>query len=278
MNSASAAPSMSTMAWRATLDLEYEPRRGRTALVGRRHSGPLSVQRPFYPDEDGTCHTYILHPPAGIVGGDELFVSLDLAPCSRALVTTPGATRWYFSDGRTATLSQTARVHDGARLEWLPQESLLFDGSRAHSKTRIELDGNAQYFGCEIIGLGRPACAETFTHGEFDMRFELLRDGELLLRERFVSRGAPHGLRGNTAVMTLAVSGAADAEILNAAREVCAAVSDALCAATLIGDVLICRGLAAECAPLISTSRTLRRKLRPLVFGATAATPRIWRT
>ena len=235
------------------------------------------MQRPFYPDDDGTCHTYILHPPAGIVGGDDLKVALNLAPHSRVLMTTPGATRWYFSDGRTATLRQIARVADAAVLEWLPQETLLFDGARAHSTTRIALDGSALYLGCEITGLGRPACGERFTRGQLDLRFELLRDGCLLLRERLVARGAPPGLRGNTALMTFVMSGA-NPVVLEAARDTCAGIADALCAATLIDDVLICRGLASECAPLISASRQLRQTLRPLVFGTAAANPRIWRT
>lgn len=274
MSIAAAAP---LPGWTAALDLAYEPRRKRTALVGRRHRGPLSVQRPFYPDDDGTCHTYILHPPAGIVGGDDLSVNLELATHSRVLMTTPGATRWYFSDGRTATLSQRARVADAAVLEWLPQETLFFDGAHARSTTRIELEGDARYLGCEITGLGRPACAERYTHGELDLRFELLRDGRLLLRERLVAQGAPRGLRGHAALMTFIASGA-DPTVLAAAQAQCAAVVGAVCAATLIDDVLICRGLAPECAPLIIASRQLRQALRPLVLGRAAAPPRIWRT
>lgn len=276
MSIAAAAP-LPLPGWTASLQLEYEPRRGRTALVGRHHTGPLSVQRPFYPDDDGTCHTYILHPPAGIVGGDDLGVTLDLAPHARVLMTTPGATRWYYSDGRTATLRQRARVADAAVLEWLPQETLLFDGAHARSTTRIELEGDARYLGCEITGLGRPACAERYTHGELDLRFELFRDGTLQLRERLVAHGTPRGLRDHAALMTFIASGA-DPTVLAAAREQCVAVSGALCAATLIDDVLICRGLAHECAPLIIASRQLRQTVRPLVLGAAAAPPRIWRT
>lgn len=276
MSIAAVAP-LPAPGWTAALDLAFEPRRGRTALVGRRHTGPLSVQRPFYPDDDGTCHTYILHPPAGIVGGDELSVTLDLAPHSRVLMTTPGATRWYFSAGRTATLRQRARVADAAMLEWLPQETLLFDGAHARSTTRIELEGDARYLGCEITGLGRPACAERYTHGQLDLRFELFRDDRLRLRERFIANGTPRGLRDNAALMTFIATGA-DPAVLAAAQAQCAAVTGALCAATLIDDVLICRGLAPECAPLIIASRQLRRTLRPLVFGTSAAPPRIWRT
>jgi urease accessory protein len=263
--------------WAASLALDFEQRRGRTALVKRQQRGPLAVQRPFYPEADGTCHTYLLHPPAGIVGGDTLDVSLRLDTDARALVTTPGATRWYYTDRRAAYVKQHARIAAGACLEWLPQETLLFNGADAHFSSRIELTGSAVFFGWEIICLGRPACAENFDQGRLDFRLELWRDGNVLLRERVSGAGAPPGLHGYPAFMTL-ISSAADATSLALAREVCAAADSALSGATLIGDVLICRGLARECAPLTKLCRRLWTDLRPHVLGRTAVPPRIWRT
>ncbi len=263
--------------WSAALGLRYARRHDRTSLVERRHHGPLSVQRPFYPEIDGTCHTYLLHPPAGIVGGDELTVTLTLEVDTKALVTTPGATRWYYSDGRTAKVSQLARLSNGAMLEWLPQETLLFDGANAKLSTRIELTGNATFLGWEILSFGRPACRETFSNGTLDFRFELWRDGVLSLRERLRGDGLPAGLMGHAGLMTFLATGANDV-VLQAARDICSNSVDALSGPTLIGDVLMCRGLAEDCAPLIKLSRELWRALRPLVSARTAVTPRIWRT
>src|SRR5262249_10650450 len=121
--------------WHAELALGFVRRSQRTVLASRRHRGPLTVQRAFYPEPDGVCHTYVLHPPAGIVGGDALSMSYDLGPGAHALITTPAATRFYFSRAIEAGIRQRACVGDGATLEWLPQETLLFDGAHARFET-----------------------------------------------------------------------------------------------------------------------------------------------
>ena len=263
--------------WAASLGLRYAPRRGRTAIVERQHFGPLAVQRPFYPEINGTCHTYLLHPPAGIVGGDNLALALDLDDDACALVTTPGANRWYYTDHRPAFVTQIACLCDGACLEWLPQETLLFNGADARLNSRIELNGDARYFGWEIVCLGRPACGETFAQGKLDFRLELWRDARLLLRERVCGEGIPPGLRGYAAFMTLIASGANPAA-LGLARNICAGRGQTLSAPTLIDDLLICRGLANDCAPLTKLARQLWTELRPHLLGRSASAPRIWRT
>src|SRR5690606_30424398 len=111
--------------WRAELALRFELRGPRTVLAGRRHYGPLRVQRPFYP-EGAPCHTYVLHPPGGVVGGDRLHMDIRLEPGSHALLTMPGATKFYRSAGATSLLQQHFHVGEDAVLEWLPQDNILF--------------------------------------------------------------------------------------------------------------------------------------------------------
>lgn len=267
----------SASGWQAELALHFDRRRGRT-LVKKRQSGPLTIQRPFYPEGDEVCHVYLLHPPAGIVGGDDLRMSFDVMPDCHALITTPGATRWNFSRGLKAQAQQVARVAEAATFEWLPQETLLFDGAHARLATRVELEGNARFCGWEIIGLGRPSLQEPFEDGEIDFRFELFRDGEPLLleRQRGGIGGLP-GLRGHAACATF-VTTHADEAVLAASREVLSDLPDALCASTLIGDVLVVRGLAAMCEPLSKTFSKLWQKLRPLTMNRPASVPRIWHT
>jgi len=258
--------------------LRFALRRERTVLAARRQHGPLLVQRPFYPESGGVCHCYVLHPPAGIVGGDDLEVSLDVGAGAHALVTTPAATRWYFSRDREARVHQQARLADGATLEWLPQETLLFDGAHARLATRIHLEGEARFCGWEILGLGRPACGEAFHTGRIDFRFELFRHGQPLLLERL--RGGPGGLaglRGYTACATFLATSAGP-PALERARAILAAAPDTLCAATLIDGTLIGRGLAAHCEPLKNAFADLWAALRPLILGRDAVPPRIWRT
>ena len=265
--------------WQAELALGFAPRGDRTVLATRRQHGPLTVQRPFHPEPGGTCHVYVLHPPAGIVGGDELRMDVTTEAGAHALLTTPGATRFYWSEGAEARLAQTLHVADGATLEWLPQETLVFAGAHARTVTRVALARGARFLGWEILGLGRPACGEAFRGGRLDFRFDLERDGRPLLRERVRgdANGAP-GLRGHTAAATLFAT-PADVTALASARAVLGAATEHLLAgATLVGDVLVARALGPTCEPVRALLQRLWTALRPGVTGRVAVPPRIWHT
>ena len=110
--------------WEASLELGFERRAERTVLAQRRQRGPLAVQRTFHPEGD-TCHLYLLHPPGGVAGGDRLVIDTRLKPGARALVTTPGATKFYNSIGPEASQLQRFSIDEGC-LEWLPQENIFF--------------------------------------------------------------------------------------------------------------------------------------------------------
>jgi urease accessory protein len=132
--------------WLARLNVGFEHRDGRTVLATKEHSGPLTVQRPFYPEGE-VCHLYLLHPPGGIVGGDRLEIRLQVATGAHALVTTPGAAKFYRSAGALATQRQSLRVADGGLLEWLPQENILFPGAIMRIETDIALVGDGRFSG-----------------------------------------------------------------------------------------------------------------------------------
>src|SRR5664279_2636043 len=117
--------------WEAELALEFEHRNGGTRLVGNRHRGPLRVQKALYPEGEAVCQTILLHPPSGIAGGDHLRISASLDEHSHAQITTPGAGKWYRSGGPDATQHLSFDVAKHAVLEWLPQETLVFDGAKA---------------------------------------------------------------------------------------------------------------------------------------------------
>src|SRR5687768_1752083 len=134
--------------WRAQLHLTFARSATRTCIVERQHRGPLLVQRPFYP-EGAVCHAYIIHPPGGVVGGDELQLQVDIRNEAHALLTTPAAAKFYRSDGRTARQDQILRADD-TTLEWLPQESIFFPQANVRSTTRIELRSRAKFIGWEI--------------------------------------------------------------------------------------------------------------------------------
>ncbi|MEW8499294.1 MAG: urease accessory protein UreD, partial [Candidatus Thiodiazotropha taylori] len=90
--------SATTPGWHAQLKLGFRKTVNRTILSERFRQCPLSVQRALYPEAD-LCHIYLLHPPGGVVGGDRLDIQVDVTPQANALITTPGAAKFYRSLG-----------------------------------------------------------------------------------------------------------------------------------------------------------------------------------
>jgi urease accessory protein len=269
--------------WQAHLDLGFQARRDRTVLAHRRHYGPLAVQRPFYP-EGGPCHVYLLHPPGGVVGGDQLDIRVSVATGSHALITTPGATKFYRSAGPVAQQSQRLAVDAGAALEWMPQETILFDGCEVNASTRVDIGDGAAFAGWEILCLGRPASSAPFDAGHCRQRIELWRAGEPVLLERAVFEAqsgilhAPWGMNGCTVTATFVITPATRVQ-LDAAREAIAeAVASDLMAATLIDDVLVCRYLGHSAERARTSFTRIWKTVREPVFGRPACVPRIWNT
>ena len=125
--------------WRASLALGFERRGGRTVLADRRHDGPLVVQKAMHPEGPEVCHAIVVHPPAGIVGGDELLIDVAVREGAHALLTTPGAGKWYRTSGPWASQHVRIDVAAGGIAEWLPQETIVYDGARARITWEAQL-------------------------------------------------------------------------------------------------------------------------------------------
>lgn len=267
--------------WLGRLELELAMRAGRTVLARKRQVGPLTVQRPFYP-EGGVCHLYLLHPPGGVVGGDLLEIDLEVAAGAHALVTTPGAAKLYRSAGATAILQQRLKVAAGGVLEWFPQESILFPGARARTETSIELSGNARFIGWETYSLGRPVIGERFDAGVADLLFSLYRDGRPMLRDRLrVSEGrgldGPSVLRGFPVAATIVATGVEPRDLAVVRESLPEGIGFPM-GLTLIDDLLVARCLAPAVEPVNRIFRSLWGILRPRLSGRDACPPRIWAT
>lgn len=169
--------------WQATLDLRFQQAGGKTVLASAQHVGPLTVQRPFYPEEE-TCHLYLLHPPGGIVGGDELTISAHLAPGCHTLITMPGASKFYRSSGAQALVRQQLTPCPAGNPEWLPQDAIFFPGANARLFTTFHLCASSRLLARDLLCLGRPVIGETFSHGTLSNRLEVWVDDEPLLVER----------------------------------------------------------------------------------------------
>jgi len=271
--------------WQAELSLVYRQSRDKTVIASRKHKGPLVVQKPFYPEAD-VCHTYILHPPGGVVGGDQLTISVKVEADAHALITTPASGKFYRCDDRQASQFQNLKVEDGGILEWLPQESILFDQSKVKTSTNIELGEQATFAGWEIMCLGRPASNESYSSGYCRQNFEVTRAGRKILIERSCLEGgsdllgAKWGMQGYT-VMGLMVVTNASAELLTLANNVindAVTVNPGLGSATLIDDLLICRCLGHQGIEVREFFTHVWEALRPEWIGKAAVQPRIWHT
>ncbi len=213
--------------WRAHLDLSFARRDDRTLLATRSHRGPLQIQKALYPEGPGICHVTVLHPPGGVAGGDTLAVAARLASGSRVCVTTCGATKWYRCPRGGAEQRLHFTVESGAALEWLPRESILFDGSKAAMQLEVELSPGAQFLGWDILCFGRRASGEGWRSGALRLRTRIRQAGQALWCERAnVLAGSgfdssPVGLGGYSVSGTLVAAGSdIDAELLGACRAV----------------------------------------------------------
>ena len=269
--------------WRAELRLAYQRRGARTVLAERAHRGPLVVQRPLYPEGETVCHTILVHPPAGIAGGDRLRLTLELGASAHVLLTTPGAGKWYRSAGARGELVQRIRVAEGGVCEFLPQESIVYDGALGTLATEVELSGSAVFIGAEMICLGRTGAGERFTCGELALRTRISRDGRPLWLERGVLEGgaalldAAVGLDGAPVSATLLVAApACDAGLLEAWRAIEPVAGRG--AVTLLPGLLVARWLGPACEPGRTWLARVWGAARPAVAGRAMQVPRIWNT
>jgi urease accessory protein len=277
--------------WQAALALGFSRAGGGTILSHRAHHGPLAVQRPFFPEGPDVCHVYVLHPPGGIVGGDQLRVDVEVAAGAHALVTTPAATKAYRTAGATSMLDNRLAVGPGGVLEWLPQETILYDGSALHARTRVDLARGAAFLGLELVCFGLPARNEAFERGKSRLAFEVWRDGVPLVLERgrFDGDGAvpaaAWGLGGAPVTGTLLIAPATTDVDLSALCSDVRARAEALPAGDLGAATVLRDGAALACryvGPSVERGGTFLREAwalaRRAVLGRGASPPRIWAT
>ncbi|WP_416186545.1 urease accessory protein UreD [Herbaspirillum sp. RTI4] len=280
----------------ARLSLRFADDGGTTRLVERAHFGPLRVQKPLYPEGAAVCHAIIVHPPGGVVGGDELHIKASVGAAGRALLTTPGAAKWYKANGQVSRQTIALELGPGAHLEWLPQETIFFDRSEVHLQHAVHLAADASYIGGEILCFGRTASGETFRQGRILQRTTLHREGKLLWFEQGTLEAAgnamqsPLGLAGYTVSATLIAVGKLPVnnegkplhrnQFVNDLR---AATSDLIgangkCGVSQIKDVIVLRHLGHS-SELARQWLTLAWQfLRPEFMQRPALVPRIWNT
>ena len=269
--------------WVAELDLSFARRDSGSYLAQRRQYGPLTVQKILYPEGPQLAHALLLHPPGGIAGGDSLRVGIDVQAGAQALLTTPGASKWYRSAGAPASQRLRLQVAAAATLEWLPQESIVFDGALASSQLQIDIEAGGRFLGWDIVCLGRPAAAAPFASGQWHSQIQVRQQQQLLWAEQGRLHGdspvlrSRAGLAGFTVHGTLLAIGATpDTDLLHALR---ALPVDGLSGVTLTPrGVLLVRVLAASAESARHYLAQAWALLRPVYIACPAVAPRIWMT
>lgn len=275
------------MGWKAQLTLHYTHREGRTGAHDL-HEGPLRVLQRLYPEGPGICHHVIVHPPGGVVGGDELHVQATLDEGAHALVTTPGATRFYRSEGALALQHTRLTLAAGSRMEWLPMETLAYSGCIAENRLTAELAPGAEMMGWDLLGLGLPAAGQAWTQGVFTQHLEL--PGVWLERARVTADDpllkSPLGWAGQTVLATLWFAAGAPLPtarrdtLLDAARGCVQghALAPRVGVTAPQSRVLVLRVLAPQVEPAMQLLAAVRAAWRREAWGMNAEPPRIWRT
>ena len=282
---------LSAPPWLASLQLRLASDHGKcTRMVQNRHLGPLRVQRLLYPEGPQIAHALLLHPPGGIAGGDVLEMDIALDAGAHALITTPGAAKWYHGRRGGARQSVQLAVAENACLEWLPQESILFDAAQAEQQLHIQLAGSARMIGWDITQFGRVAAGEHWTEGRWRQHLSLWRQG----RERCCERAdlgaddplmrSPLGLADQPVTATLWAAAPDLKEHAEALIEALRARAASHGLAAGISwlpapiELLMVRALGASAELVRALLEDLWRLLRPTVIGRVAQRPRIWDT
>ena len=276
------------MPWHAQLDINYRKEADRT-VARHIHTGPLRILQSLYPEGNAVCHNVLVHPPGGLVGGDTLTLNVDVAPGAHGLVTTPGATRFYRSEGELALQHTRIKLAESARFEWLPLEAICFSGCMAENRLTLLLAPGAELLGWDVTALGLPAARKPFAAGSFCQHIEMpetwlerahIKASDALLLD------SPVGLAGNRCLATLFFTAGSDLKksAIQSALDAARAVIDAHPLHASAGatspnrKVIVVRVLTPVVEPAMDLLRQIRSVWRQHFWELGSTAPRIWAT
>ena len=210
-------------------------------------------------------------------------IAAQLDPGARVCLTTPGAAKWYRCPQGESRQQLRFSLAEGAALEWLPRENILFDASEARMGLDVDLAANAQFIGWELLCFGRRASRETWRHGGLQLRSHIRQAGRTLFCERARVRAgsgfesSPVGLAGCSVSGTLMAAGAnIDSATLAACRSILPSEAGSRVGISALPRVLLARYLGHSSQDAFNWFASVWHVLRPALLGVAASAPRIW--
>lgn len=283
------APGQTRLArWHAALNLQFIKKSGRTYLAKKSHVGPLVLQKTLHPEGDAVCHGIVIHPPGGVAGGDSLSLTAHVQEHGHAILTTPGAGKWYKANGQSASQHLEFAVAEHATLEWLPQENILFDGSEVKFSANVSLSEGAKFASWEILCFGRQAHSECWQSGAMHQKVSISRNGRLIwqecahLRPQQLPMKSIIGLANNTVSASFVVAaGAVPTYLLEACKAIkpnLALELHARYGVTALPEIFCARYVGQSSQSARQYFEQLWQLLRPWYAEVEAHKPRIWNT
>jgi len=233
--------------------------------------------------EAGDCLTAVLlTTTGGLTGGDSLALAFAAERNAAATLTTQAAEKIYRSLGSDARIALSLRAAEGAWLEWLPQETILFEGARLARRAEADVALGGRLLAGEMVVLGRTARGERLSYGRLHDAWRVRRGGRLVWADALHLDGAlapllahPAGCDGAIAVATLLYAADDAPRWLEAARDFLGnALSHA--AATVVNGVLLARLIGREAQAVREDFAHLACSLRQAIAGFPARLPRVW--
>ena len=282
--SAVISPSEGALAVAGAAEVAFARTHGATRLKHLYQRDPLRVLFPT-PEDPALPVAVVVTTSGGLVGGDRLSIALKVGQDARALCTTQAAEKIYRSAGRDCRVDVALAVAQEGWLEWLPHETILFEGARIRRRTLADVDRGGKLMAAELVVLGRTARGERLTYGLVRDAWEIRRAGRLIWADALHLEGdlarviaAPAGLAGAVAYATFVYVADDAAERLDLARGLLPANDEAAlrAGATLVNGVLIARWLACDALALRASFAAFWAAFRRRAGGGDGGLPRLW--
>jgi urease accessory protein len=251
----------------------FSVRDGATRLTDLYQRDPCRVLFPD-PESGEPPQAVLVTTSGGVTGGDVLKMAIEVGPGGEALVATQAAEKIYRASksSEPCTISISVTVGEGATLDWLPQETIVFEGARLKRRTVAEVAAGGALLACEMVVLGRAASGERFTAGLLLDAWSVRRAGKLAWTDTLRIEGeTPTGAGFGEANALATVIGVWDAPQprFEQARALLEGADAVRAGVTLVNGVVVARLLGEATAVRAATTRFLgdfRGKRLPRVW------------